>query len=73
MRGMKLKLSILGLLFLGWRIASGTISVKIQVANGPSRPVGHDLISDAMLKIEGGAPRNALHACNSCNSFSSWC
>ena len=53
MRAVKLKLAILGLLTFGWCLASGTISVKIQVANGPVRPLNHDLVAKKMLMIKG--------------------
>ena len=40
------------LVFLGWCLASGVISCKFFVGNGPVRPEGAKLVSDVMLKVQ---------------------
>ena len=53
MTGMRPKLAILCLALLGWSFATGLLSVKVEVANGPERTASrsHRLFSDVFLNV----------------------
>ena len=45
------KLATLGFVLFGWCLATGLISVKIDVANGPATGRGHHLLCDVLRQI----------------------
>ena len=48
-RAMKLKFLAACSLLSGWCVATGLLSVKVQVENGPARLVGHQYVSNVLL------------------------
>ena len=48
-RAMKLKLLAACSLLFGWCLATGLISAKVQVENGPARLVGHQFVSNVFF------------------------
>ena len=51
-RAMKLKFLAACSLLSGWCLATGLISVKVQVENGPARFVGHQFVSNVFFTTQ---------------------
>ena len=39
-------------LLFGWSLSSGLLSIKLDVANGPVRTVGHHIYAKSILKVD---------------------